>query len=280
MIIKPLTSRWLRRVRRLALAWASVPVTAGLAFTWWAAVQGQVLQAAVAASATLVVLGVAFLASAWLRVAAATLRTGRRLDRIEHRLSAAMEFQFALHSGPSASSLERHRQQIEHKAERLNAAMEAIDARRRELEHRLSEAQATVENACSQYEEQADRFEQDFSPSQRSPADVRDEVSLADSHWADDDTPPGERTLTAFKHLIEQKGDGKRSAAAQTRADKLRLSQEFASLIHRRSYAEALSKGDEIVNRYPDSTIASDFRRVRPHLVRKIQSQQVRQRQR
>ncbi|MFQ5491878.1 MAG: hypothetical protein ACE5GE_14260 [Phycisphaerae bacterium] len=102
-----------------------------------------------------------------------------------------------------------------------------------------------------------------------------DAVSLDETHWADDAEPPGQRTMAAYEHLIGRGGLSDSLAgvklSGEGQDDKQAMRLEFAALIHRHDYVGALATGDELVNRHPDSKAALDFRRVRPHLVRKIQ---------
>jgi hypothetical protein len=278
MSLEPVTLRWLRRVRGLTYGLIGGPVAAGLVYTWWSAWRADVSGAVLGAALTLAVLGVGLLCSAWLRLGVAALRGERRVERLERRLEAGADAgrrqdrRLAHVEAELGQQGEQGRQQ----ADQLAHLAEQNDARGRQVEQRLAGMQARIDTFCKLYDEQVDRLERRIARAEqivRRAAEPADAVRISDSHWAAEDTPPGERTVAAFQHLVAQDGPGAEDAASVSpEAERRRLSQEFAGLIHRREYVEALAKGDEIADRFPESAAAEDFQRVRPHLVRRIQA--------
>ena len=123
------------------------------------------------------------------------------------------------------------------------------------------------------HEDQAERLERrvnSLETALRRAMPTADMAMIDDHDWAASDSPPGERTVAAYQHLITQDASADTVSGAAVLAEKRQLRTEFAGLIHRGDYAGALVKGDEIVDRFPESTAARDFRRVRPHLLRRI----------
>ena len=260
----PVTLRWLRGVRRLMLLLIGAPVGIALAYTWRSAWRADVVGA-----------GAGVLCTAWLRLGMALLRDRRHLERLERRLDA-LSTNHRERLAHLVAEQERLRGQAEQGERRLAELLEQSRESDRQTQQRIASLQARIETFCKLHDDQADRLDRRIARLEgatRRAAGPADVVNIADSHWASEDTPPGERTVSAFQHLVGQAGAAEADTAERGRAtsERQQLALEFASLIHRRDYAAALAKGDEIAGRFPDSTAAADFRRVRPHLVRKIQ---------
>jgi hypothetical protein len=271
-----LTTVWVRKLRALTQALVGVCAVVGLAYTWRAAWQADVLRAAIGAAATLAVLTAGTVWAGTLRVALAFLRTQRRLARLERRLSAILGAQAAhgTHLLELADGLAEVRQERERTAADLAARIEENDRR---LGRTVEGLRARLETFSKLHDDQAERLERRVAALEAASsrhAGAADAAELDDgsvAEWAVPDSPPGERTVVAYRHLVEQDGSGDSVAGAEFASAKRRLREEFAGLVYRQEYAAALAKGDELANRFPDSTAAADFRRVRPHLVRRIQ---------
>jgi hypothetical protein len=268
------TTQWLRSLRRLTVVLVGVPVLVALFFTWRSAWRADVLGAAVGAGLTLGILGAGALMSAWQRLGMAIVRGQRRVERAERRLDALARVLETQATGLTVQQ-EELRAQADRVDRRVADLAKTDEQRAREAEQRLAGMDARIEAFCKLHDEQADRLDRRVSRLEAvagrgtGPADA---VRISESHWAADDSPPGERTVSAFEHLVAEPGGTVAGAShdAATSAERQRLRQEFASLIHQRDYAAALDKGDEIASRFPESSAAADFMRVRPHLVRKI----------
>lgn len=250
MNLAPISYEWLRRVRRLTYGIIGIFAVSGLAMTWRAALNGRVAEALAGAVVTLCVLGTGMVWSVSVRVSLNQLRLRRRLVRLERRMGV---------------STPRSGGQIK----RFRVGQGPVDAR-------IGSLVARLERFCDLQEESASRMNLRVSTleSQARPSGG-DAVSLEETHWADQQDPPGQRTLAAYQHLTGRGGLSDSLAGIkfshEGEDDKQAMRLEFAALIHRHDYHGALATGDELVNRYPESKAASDFRRVRPHLVRKIQ---------
>jgi hypothetical protein len=264
-----------RKLRRLTYALVGACALVGLAYTWRAAWQADIVRAAIGAASTLAVLIAGALWTGSLRLAMVSLRTQRRLRRSEGRVAAI----WGIHVGHGvrlnelATGLDEARREQTRSAGDLAAK---IDADRSLLVRRLESLHTRLETFAKLHDGQAERLEQRVSALESA---VRRGVAAADAarlddasaaDWATDESPPGERTVAAYQHLVAQESRAD-SVDGDAMYDKHRLREDFARLIHRRDYVDALAKGDEIVNRFPDSGAASDFRRVRPHLLRRIQ---------
>lgn len=268
-----LSPGWLRGMRRLAYVFVTAAVLAGLVFTWRAAFRADVARAVLGAAATLgmLVAGVLWMAS--LRVGVALFRVRRRFDRLERRLSSL--FAERLEDGRRVQALtgrlDEVRRQLDSAVDDLAARTQA-DTRR--VVERLEGTVARVETFSGLYDDQAERLERRVSVLEsalRRGAASADAAVIEDRGWSLPDAPPGERTVAAYHHLVGQETSEDSPAGEDHEAEKRRLRADFAALIHRRDYAAALVKGDELTRRFADSSAAADFRRVRPHLVRRIQ---------
>ncbi len=264
---------WLRKVRRLTHVLIVAGVLTGLVVTWRAAIQADVLRAAIGAAATLGVLcsGTLWLAS--IRVGLALVRSLRRCDRLGRRLLGAEEAYAA------------QQQRLDNLTDELSTACEASRQEAKELADRVDQSHrrviervegvvARVETFSKLHDGQAERLERRVSALEsalRRGAASPDVEKIDTRDWADSNAPPGERTVAAYRHLVEQEVPADTTAEADVLAEKRKLRTDFAGLIHDKDYAAALAKGDELVTRFPESTAATDFRRVRPHLVRRIQ---------
>lgn len=250
MNLAPISNQWLRRVRRLTYGIIGIFAVLGLGLTWRAALSGRVAEALAGAVVTLCVLGTGMVWSVSVRLSLNLLRLRRRLVRLERRMGV---------------STPRSGGQIK----RFRMGKGPVDAR-------IGSLIARLERFCDVQEESADRIDRRVSTLE---SVVRhsgeDALSLEETHWADEKEPPGERTLAAYQHLTGRGGLSDSLAGAtlahEGNDDKQAMRLEFAALVHRHEYHGALATGDELVNRYPESKAAADFRRVRPHLVRKIQ---------
>lgn len=267
-----ITTVWLRRMRRLTYAVVGPAVAVGLGFTWRAAWHGDVVQAVVGAAATLAMLGAGVMWGAALRAGLATIRTGRRLERLERYFGTMVNIQLKHQDRLEelADGLEESRLQATQTGRDLETK---LDQSRRRLTERLDGLLARVGTYSKLHDDQAERLEQRIAALEsavRRGAAVRDVHTFEDRDWAVQDTPPGERTVAAYRQLVEQ-GAAADGGTADESAERRALRQEFAGFIHRRDYVKALSAGDQIVERFPHSTAASDFRRVKPHLVRRIE---------
>lgn len=277
--LQPVTLWWLRRVRRLTFAVVGVPVGAALVYTWWSAWRADLVGAVVGAALALAVLVVGLLYSAWLRLGIAVLRGERKAKRLERQMEAGADVRRRQDQrlGQVEADLGQQQEQNRQQADQTARLAEQNEAHRRQVEQQVAGMNARVDTFCKLSGEQLERLDRRVARTEqavRRAAEPADAVRISDSHWADEDTPPGERTVAAFQHLVGQTEAGGKDAAGSTAAaERRRLSQEFASLIHRRDYVAALAKGDEIANRFPDSAAAADFQRVRPHLVRRIQAE-------
>ncbi len=277
MNAQTVTTRWLRKVRRLTWVLIGVPVVVGLGYTWRAAWRAEVLAAAVGAAATLGVLGIGLLFSGLLRVGLGLVRGGRRVARLDRRLGTLCEADGSVRRRLDHLShdQEKLRGQTDQDARRLGEALKLTEDGIRKLEQHLAGIEARVEAFSKLHDDQADRLDRRLARLEgtgRLISGLADSVRI-DSHWADDSTPPGEHTVTAFQHLVGQGtgGEGDAPDRSSVASERQRLRLDFASLIHRHEYEAALMVGDELANRFADSAAAADFRRVRPHLVRKIQ---------
>jgi len=274
-----LTTVWVRKLRRLISVLVGVCVLAGLAYTWRAAWQADVFRAAIGAASTLAVLSAGAIWAASLRLAMALLGTQRRLGRLERRLASILDIH-AEHGerlNELARGLDETRRDQGRTAQNLAARIEENDGR---LQRRLQSLLARLETFSRLHDDQAERLERRVAALESA---VRRGVAAADAariddgsvaDWAAADSPPGERTVAAYQHLVTQESGGdspQRRPGIDASAERNRLRHEFARLIHGRDYVAALAKGDEIVDRFPDSNAATDFRRVRPHLIRRIE---------
>lgn len=250
MNLAPISYEWLRRVRRLTYGIIGIFAVLGLAMTWRAALNGRVVEALAGAVVTLCVLGTGMVWSVSVRLSLNLLRLRRRLIRLERRLGI---------------STSRGGQPIA----KVRSGQGLADGRMAGLIARL-------ERFCDVQEESANRMDRRVSTLESvGRHSSGDALSLEETHWADEQDPPGQRTLAAYEHLTGRGGLSDSLAGVtfshEGQDDKQAMRLEFAALIHRHEYHGALATGDELVNRYPESKAASDFRRVRPHLVRKIQ---------
>jgi hypothetical protein len=267
------TTVWLRDMRRLSHVVIGAAVVAGLAYTWRAAWYGEIASAAGGAAATLAVLGAGVLWGVGLRAGLAAVRGQRRLDRIERRLDhvADAQLESQQHVVRLAAQVDRCRRETEDGDRQLQARLEEVQSR---LTQRHQGLLTRIETFSKLHDEQAERLERRVSALesavQRATAPA-DREPIEDRDWAVEDTPPGERTVAAYTHLVDDgaSGDGLEDARESALRRALRL--EFASLIHRRDYVAALAKGDEILERFSGTQAAADFRRVRPHLIRRIE---------
>jgi len=273
-----LTAVWVRRLRRWMYVLLAACAVAGLTYTWEAAWQGNVVRALLGAASTFVILAGGALGTGLLQLAMVVLRSERRLERLERGL------------GGFRGGLVEQGERLDGLAESVQQARalqeQAVDELAKQADERLGRVAARAEGISARLEtfsnlhgEQSERLERRVAGLESA---VRRQVAAADAakiddgfaaHWASAETPPGERTVAAYQHLVDHGAGGDSSAmhgGVDLATDKRRLREEFAGLIYRRDYAGALSKGDEIATRYPDSTAATDFRRVRPHLMRRI----------
>ncbi|HUU85799.1 MAG TPA: hypothetical protein VM243_20065 [Phycisphaerae bacterium] len=267
------TTVWLRRMRRLTYAVVGAAALVSLYFTWLAAWRGDILRAAVASAATLAALGAGIMWAAALRAGLATIRNQRRLERLQQHFATINETH--LHQQDRlddlTDALERGRLQTDHNHREAKAELERT-ARR--LTERLESLLARVETFSRLHDDQAERLERRVAAIEsttRRGDSVADLHTFEDRDWAVDEHPPGERTVAAYRHLVDSQTTADHAAGADRSAERRALRQEFAGCIHRREYASALARGDEIVRRFPDSGAASDFQRVRPHLLRRIE---------
>jgi len=253
-------------------------VVAGLGYTWQAAWRGDVLAAVAGSAATLAFLTAGALWGMSLRLGVTLMRTRRQTARLERRQANAIDVKTA--------NSQRHTELV---AE-LNHTRRQLDRGDRELANRINDGQARLaqrleslltrmETFCNLRDDQLNRLERRMTELEASlrrglaPPDVARLDGVIGADWAAPDAPPGEGTMAAYQHLVDSEpaaADGGRRAKGSN-SEKRRLREEFARLIHERQYTEALAKGDELQRRFPNSTTASDFRRVRPHLVRRIE---------
>ncbi|MCP4248288.1 MAG: hypothetical protein GY778_14675 [bacterium] len=275
------TTRWVRRLRGLMVLLVGTCAAVGLGFTWRAAWRGEVLDAALGAAATLAVLAAASLWSAALRLAPAVLRAQRRMVRLERRLGLLTDRYAG--QGDRLAELAQRLHASEQTGERIRSQMiEKIDAIQAGLGKRFEALLVRLETFAKLHDGQTERLDRRMAALEKAwqqgagrPDAARlDEVMAAD--WASPEEPPGQRTVAAYQQLVEPGSSadpavGQSVATADAISDKRRLRSEFAQLIHRRDYRGALAKGDEIDRRFPNSTAAVDFRRVRPHLARRIE---------
>ena len=267
------TTVWLRRMRWLTYAVVGAGVVVGLGLTWQSAWHGDVVRAAAGSAATLAILGAGVLWGAALRAAVATIRTEGRLERLERRLDVIIvvhaEHQDRLHE--LADDLEETRLQATDTSRDVQAK---LDQGARRFTERIEGLSARVETYSKLHDDQAERLERRVAALE---AAGRRSVAVADVHtfedrdWAVEESPPGERTVAAYRQLVDQDAPADGGTGADESAERHTLRQEFAGFIHRRDYVSALATGDEIVRRFPGSGAASDFHRVRPHLVRRIE---------
>ena len=267
------TTVWLRRVRRLTYAVVGAGVVVGLGFTWQSAWHGDVVRAAAGSAATLAVLGVGVIWGAALRAALATIRTERRLERLERRLGVISELHAEHHNrlDKLADGLEEARLQAADANREVHAK---LDQGARRFTERIEGLSARVETYSKLHDDRADRLERRLAALEaagRHGAAVADVHTFEDRDWAVEESPPGERTVAAYRQLVDQDAPADGVTGADESAERHTLRQEFAGFIHRRDYVSALATGDEIVRRFPGSSAASDFQRVRPHLVRRIE---------
>ena len=274
-----LTTVWVRKLRRLISVLVGACALAGLVYTWRAAWQADVFRAVIGAAATLAVLSAGAIWAASLRLGMTMLRTQRHLGRLERRLASILDIH-AEHGGrlnKLAAGLDETRRGQERSAQDLTARIEENGGR---VERRLQSLLARLETFSGLHDDQAERLERRVAALEsavRRGAAAADAATIDDgsvADWAAADSPPGERTVAAYEHLVVQESGGdspQRATATDASAERNRLRHEFARLIHSQDYVAALAKGDEIVERFPDSNAATDFRRVRPHLIRRIQ---------
>ncbi|MCH7813950.1 MAG: hypothetical protein IID40_08010, partial [Planctomycetes bacterium] len=262
------TTRWVRRLRSLMVLLVATCALAGLAFIWRAAWRGEVLEAALGAAGTLAVLAAAALWAAVLRLAPTVLRTQRRMARLEHRLGLLTD----LHAeqGDHLTELTHRLSASEHDSERLRSQMiEQVNAIQAGLGNRFEALRVRLETFTKLHDGQTERLDQRMTALEKAwqqgagrPDAARlDEVMAAD--WASPDEPPGQRTVAAYRQLVEPGSSadtavGQSVATAEATSDKRRLRSEFAHLIHRQDYRGALATGDEIDRRFPNSTAAAD----------------------
>ncbi len=248
MISVSLSVDWIRRVRTRVIALLSAAVAATLVYEMYCLVNRDLRGVVIGASGTLGILGIGMIWTWALKLAVALIRNQRRLGRIEYKAAASGEHA-PLTTAPKDTS----------------------------KDERFATLVGRVEQFCDSQEDKAHRMERRLAALEslaRRAGTAADLFALDETDWNEEESP-GENTLTAFSFLLDEAAPGESVAGVALKPDsiieKRALRLEFAALIHRRDYSGALSTGDELSNRFPESKAANDFRRVRPHLVRKIQ---------
>jgi hypothetical protein len=274
---------WVRRGRAASYVFLFLCAGSGLFYGYSSAASGHVLNAVLGGAIALGGSGVALLLLQMMRVASVVVenaeqldRLGRRLDRFETNLDAALRRQ---DEETNLSELGRG------DPGDLVAASVAAGGYPRLAPAGASEADddrtmGRTGDRPARFEDRSEeRSEEQLADGDSAQLEVPQEAPAAQSledRWEEAfrraDLPACRRILEAAAATLDadRLGSMRQGLEGAVRDRKQRLRDEFAALVRAGRFREAIAKGEEIVSLVPDSPMACEFRRIRPHLESRV----------
>lgn len=257
---------WLRRAEIIVYVFLGTCITSGLIYLYPAACAGRVRDALIGAAITIGGSGAALIMLAVVRIGSLTVYTAERLDEIGQRMDALED---TLEAALSAVPEE-------------NAAAGRVD----ELDlSRIGRGDPGLLVAASvpdkQYPRLAGRDEEDLAsadaaaPRERAVADSGASSAGPEARWQrafdEGDLLACRRVLAEAGSLIPPERRQAMLAALDVLIEdrKQVLRDEFSALVRGRRFADAIAKGREIAQTFPNSAMAAEFEQVEPYLTRR-----------
>jgi hypothetical protein len=257
---------WLRRAEIIVYVFLGTCITSGLIYLYPAACAGQVRDALIGAAITIGGSGAALIMLAVVRIGSLTVYTAERLDEIGQRMDALEDtLEAALSSVPDEN------------ASASRAAPVDLAAIGRGAPGLL--VAATVPD--HPFPRLAGRDEEDLVPAdaavprERTVAGPVGPPTGPEARWQ---RAFDEGDLLACRRILAEAGSlipPERRQAMLAALDvliedrKQALRDEFSALVRSRRFADAIAKGREITQNFPNSAMAAEFEQVEPYLARR-----------
>lgn len=266
---------WVRRGRTASYVFLFLCAGSGLFYGYSSAASGNVLNAVLGGAIALGGSGVALLLLQVMRVASVVVenaeqldRLGRRLDRFETKLDAALR----PHDGETNLSELGPGDPGE-----LVAASVPVSGFPRLAPAGASEREddTTMDRTEDRPARPAERMADGDSERLETPQETPEAKSLED-RWQEAfrraDLPTCRRILEAAEASLDADRlvSMRQGLEGAVRDRKQQLRDEFAALVRAGRFRDALAKGEEIVSLVPDSPMATEFRTIRPHLESRV----------
>ena len=257
---------WLRRAEIIVYVFLGTCITSGLIYLYPAACAGQVRDALIGAAITIGGSGAALIMLAVVRIGSLTVYTAERLDEIGQRMDALEDTLEAALSAVSEENATAGRAEqldlagIGRGDPGLLVAASVPDTQFPRLAGRDEEDLASPDAAVSRERTVADPGGSAAGPEERWQRAFDEGDLLACRRILAEAGPliPSERRqamLAALDVLIEDR--------------KQALRDEFSALVRSRRFADAIAKGREIMQTFPNSSMAAEFEHVEPYLARR-----------
>jgi len=257
---------WLRRAEIIVYVFLGTCITSGLIYLYPAACAGQVRDALIGAAITIGGSGAALIMLAVVRIGSLTVYTAERLDEIGQRMDALEDtLEAALSAVPEENAAAGRAEQLDLAGigrgdPGLLVAASVPDTQFPRLAGRDEEDLASPDAAVSR---------------ERTLADPQGSAAGPEDRWQ---RAFDEGDLLACRRILAEAGSlipAERRQAMLAALDvliedrKQALRDEFSALVRSRRFADAIAKGREIMQTFPNSSMAAEFEHVEPYLARR-----------